>query len=82
MMAGMPALGDLGDIIFGDLSYYYMIRKAAGVKSATSIHLHFDKEITSFRFSLRLDGKCPYQAPVTTEFGSYSMSAFVQLEAR
>lgn len=82
LMAGIPALGDLGDIIFGDLSYYYMIRKASGVKAATSIHLHFDKEITSFRFSLRLDGKCPYQSPVTTEFGAYSMSAFVQLEAR
>jgi len=82
MMGGMPALGDLGDIIFADLSYYYMIRKASGVKAATSIHLHFDKEITSFRFSLRLDGKCPYQSPVTTEFGAYSMSAFVQLEAR
>lgn len=82
LMGGMPALGDLGDIIFADLSYYYMIRKAAGVKSATSIHLHFDKEITSFRFSMRLDGKCPFQSPVTTEFGSYQMSAFVQLEAR
>jgi HK97 family phage major capsid protein len=82
LMGGMPALGDLGDIVFADLSYYYMIRKAAGVKSATSIHLHFDKEITSFRFSLRLDGKCPFQAPVTTEFGSYSMSAIVLLEAR
>ena len=82
MMGGMPALGDVGDIIFADLSYYYMIRKAAGVKSATSIHLHFDKEITSFRFSMRLDGKCPYQAPVTTENGSYQMSAFIQLAAR
>lgn len=82
LMGGMAALGDLGDIIFGDLSYYYMIRKAAGVKSATSIHLQFDKEITSFRFSLRLDGKCPFQSPVTTEFGNYQMSAFVQLEAR
>lgn len=82
LMGGMPALGDVGDIIFADLSYYYMIRKAAGVKSATSIHLHFDKEITSFRFSLRLDGKCPFQSPVTTEFGSYQMSAFVQLAAR
>lgn len=82
LMGGMPALGDLGDIVFADLSYYYMIRKAAGVKSATSIHLHFDKEITSFRFSLRLDGRCPFQAPVTTEYGSYQMSAFVQLEAR
>ena len=82
LMGGMPALGDVGDIIFGDLSYYYMIRKAAGVKSSTSIHLHFDKEITSFRFSLRLDGKCPFQSPVTTEFGSYSMSGFVLLAAR
>lgn len=82
LMGGMPALGDVGDIVFADLSYYYMIRKAAGVKSATSIHLHFDKEITSFRFSLRLDGKCPFQAPVTTEYGNYQMSAFVTLEAR
>lgn len=82
LMGGMPALGDYGDIMFADLSYYYMIRKAAGVKSATSIHLHFDKEITSFRFSLRLDGKCPFTAPVTTEFGDFKMSAFVALEAR
>lgn len=82
LMGGMPALGDVGDIIFADLSYYYMIRKAAGIKSATSIHLHFDKEITSFRFSMRLDGKCPFQSPVATEFGAYNMSAFVQLAAR
>jgi HK97 family phage major capsid protein len=82
MMSAMPALGDLGDIVFVDLSYYWMIRKAAGIKSATSIHLLFDKEQTAFRFSMRLDGKCPFQAPVTTEFGSYDMSAIVLLEAR
>lgn len=82
LMGGMPAIGDVGDIIFADLSYYYMIRKAAGIKSATSIHLHFDREITSFRFSMRVDGKCPFQAPVTTEHGSYQMSAFVNLAAR
>jgi HK97 family phage major capsid protein len=82
LIGGAPALGDVGDVIFGDLSYYYMIRKASGVKAATSIHLHFDKEVTAFRFSLRLDGKCPFQSPITTEFGSYQMSAFVQLAAR
>jgi len=82
LMGGMPGIGDVGDIIFADLSYYYMIRKAGGVKSATSIHLHFDKEVTSFRFSMRLDGKSPFQSPVTTEYGSYQMSAFVLLEAR
>lgn len=82
MLGGSPAIGDVGDIIFADMSYYYMIRKASGVKSATSIHLNFDKEITSFRFSLRLDGKVPFQSPITSEFGSHQMSAFVQLEAR
>lgn len=82
MMGGMPALGDVGDILFGDLSYYYLIRKASGINAATSIHLNFDKDITSYRFTLRLDGKIPFQTPVTTEFGSYSMSAFVNLAAR
>lgn len=82
LMGSMPAIGDLGDIIFADLSYYYMIRKAAGIKSATSIHLLFDKEQTAFRFSMRVDGKCPFQAPVTTEFGSFQMSAVVLLQAR
>lgn len=81
MMSAMPALGDLGDIILADLSYYYLATKSSGVKSATSIHLLFDKEVTSFRFSMRLDGRCPFQAPVTTEFGDYDMSAFVMLEA-
>lgn len=82
MMGGMPALGSVGDIIFADLSYYYMIQKAQGVKAATSIHLNFDKEITTFRFSLRVDGKAPFQSPVPTENGGYNMSAFVDLAAR
>ncbi len=82
LLGGMSALGDVGDILFADLAYYYMIRKASGVKSATSIHLLFDKEQTAFRFSLRVDGRCPFQSPVTTETGNYKMSAFIQLEAR
>jgi HK97 family phage major capsid protein len=82
LMGGIPALGDKGDIIFADLSYYYMILKAGGIKSATSIHMKFDTEETAFRFSMRIDGKAPFTSPVTTEFGSYQMSAFSVLEAR
>lgn len=82
MLSGLPGLGDSGDIVFANLSYYWMIVKAGGVKSATSIHLHFDREITAFRFSLRLDGKVPFKTPVTTEFGGYQMSAFVKLADR
>lgn len=82
MMGSMPALSSVGDIIFADWNYYYGIRKASGVKSDTSIHLYFDKDQTAFRFTMRLDGRCPFQSPVTTEFGSYQMSAFVTLQAR
>lgn len=82
LMSGIPALGDLGDIMFANLSYYYSISKSSGVKSAESIHLLFDREITSYRFTMRVDGKCPFKSPVTTEFGAHQMSGFVQLEAR
>lgn len=82
MMGSLPALGDQGDILFANLGYYYGIQKTGGIKQATSIHAEFAKEITAFRFSLRLDAKCPFKTPVTTEFGNHSMSAFVVLDAR
>lgn len=82
MMSALPALGDVGDIVFSDLSYYYAVLKAGGVKSAVSIHLLFDKDITSYKFSMRIDGKCPFKSPVTTQYGNYQMSSVVLLEAR
>lgn len=82
LMSGIPELGDVGDIIFADLSYYYYASKVGGVKSAQSIHVNFDKEQTVFRFTMRVDGKCPFTSPVTTEFGSHAMSAIVLLQSR
>ncbi len=82
MLGAMPALGDLGDIVFADLNYYYTILKAGGLKNAVSTHLYFDKDITAFKFTLRLDGHCPFKTPVTTQYGNYSMSGIVLLEAR
>lgn len=82
MMSALPALGDAGDILFGNLDYYWTIVKAGGVKSSTSIHLYFDRDITAFKFTMRVDGKVPFSAPVTTEFGSHQMSAFVKLADR
>ena len=82
MLGAMPALGDVGDIIFADLSYYYSITKASGIKQSISTHLYFDKDVTAYKWSFRVDGKCPFKAPVTPEFGTYPMSAFVNLAAR
>jgi HK97 family phage major capsid protein len=82
MLGSLPALGDKGDIVFADLSYYYSIVKAGGMKQAVSSHLKFDYDVQSFKFTMRLDGKCPFSTPVTTQFGGYAMSAIVTLEDR
>lgn len=83
MMSALPGLGDRGDILFADLNYYYAITKAGqSIKSASSIHMHFDREITAFRFTMRIDGSCPFRTPVTTQFGAYAMSAIITLSDR
>lgn len=82
MIGSMSALGDEGDIILADLQYMYTITKAGGLKSAVSQHLYFDLDKQAFRFTMRIDGSCPFKAPVKTEFGNYEMSGFVTLAAR
>lgn len=83
MLYGMKALGDLGDIAFVDLSTYYTLIKASGgIKSEVSIHFNFDRDVTAFRFIMRVDGKVPFKAPVKAENGTYTMSSIVLLEAR
>ena len=52
MLGSMPQLGDEGDIVFADLSYYYMIYKQ-GIKEAMSTHLWFDRDLTVFKFTFR-----------------------------
>jgi HK97 family phage major capsid protein len=82
MMGGTKALGDEGDIMLVDLSYYFAAVKSAGVKSDISTHVYFATQESAFRFSMRIAGQCPFKAPVSTENGAFNMSAFVTLEAR
>ncbi len=82
LLGSMPALGDEGDIIFADLSYYYSLLKTSGIKQTVSAHLFFQSDIQAYKWVMRVDGKCPFKSPVTTEFGSYTMSAIVTLAAR
>lgn len=51
-------LGDLGDIVLADMTDYVAIVKG-GLKTASSIHVDFDKAKTSFRFIRRVNG-APY----------------------
>jgi HK97 family phage major capsid protein len=82
LLGGMPALGDQGDIILADLSSYYTITKASGIKQDMSAHLYFDQAVNAYRFLFRVDGRCPYKSPVTTELGAYQMSAIITLADR
>ena len=82
MIGSLPALGNRGDIIFADLSYYYSILKSGGMKQGVSAHLKFDYDVQSFKFTMRLDGKVPFATPVTTQFGAYTMSGIVTLADR
>lgn len=82
LIGSMPQLGNEGDIIFCDLSYYYSITKVAGIKQAVSAHLYFERDIQAYKWTMRVDGQCPFKSPVTTEFGAYQMSGIVTLAAR
>lgn len=82
MMGSMPQLGNSGDLILADLDYYYSVLKTSAITQDVSTHLFFDRDITAFKFTMRVDGKCPFKAPVTTQNGSFDMSGFVKLAER
>jgi HK97 family phage major capsid protein len=58
------ALGDKGDVVFGDLGSYLSVVKTGGIRSDVSIHLWFDYDITAFRFVLRVGGQPWWNAKI------------------
>jgi HK97 family phage major capsid protein len=75
-------VGDQGDIMLIDFNQYWLLRKAAGVRSDTSIHLYFDQAITAFRWIFRINGQPAWSAAITPENGSNTLSWAVALDAR
>lgn len=70
-------LGDAGDIVLIDPTRYYLVQRAPGPRFDTSIHLHFDQNITSFRVTWRLGGAPALTSTISPRDGSTTMSAFV-----
>ncbi len=81
-MGGTKALGDEGDISLVDLSYLYTAVKTTGIKQDVSTHVYFDRDEVLFKFSIRVGGLCPFNAPVIPENGTVNMSGFVTLATR
>jgi HK97 family phage major capsid protein len=76
------AFSSQGDIALVDMSYYRSITKAAGMETATSMHLYFDADATAFRTTFRVDGQPKIAAPIAQAKGSNLLSPFIQLAAR
>jgi HK97 family phage major capsid protein len=75
----MQSLGTAGDIGIADFSQYWIGEKAGGIQFASSIHLKFDYNETSFRFTLRYDGTPSWPIALTPRRSSTTLSPFVIL---
>lgn len=76
------ALGDVGDIILADWQQYLLIEKAGGIQSASSIHVKFETDETTFRWVLRTNGQPIPVSAITPYKGADTLSPFVTLAER
>ncbi len=75
-------LGAEGDLALVDMSQYMTVRRTQGVKASTSVHLHFDQDLMTFKFILRIAGQPLWRSQITPAQGSATKSCFVTLAAR
>lgn len=52
-----PVLGDVGDVIFADMSKYVLAVRRGGIRQDVSIHVYFEQDIQAFRFIMRIGGQ-------------------------
>ena len=74
-------LGDAGDIILADLSYY-IVGDRQSLTTSASPHVRFTTMESVFLFSERLDGRPWIESALTPRNGSNTVSPFVTLAAR
>ena len=76
----LPVVGDVGDIVFADLSYY-LIGDYAAMTAMTSEHFRFNTDTIAYRVIERVDGRPWLQNSITPKKGS-ALSPIVKLAAR
>ncbi len=74
-------VGDLGDIILADMKQYYLADKG-GPKAASSIHVRFIYDETTFKMTYRVDGQPSWGSAITPFKSANTLSPFVTLAAR
>jgi len=76
-----PTVGDAGDIILGNWSQY-LEGTLQGLESAESMHVRFEYNERTFRFTMRNDGRCWWRTALTPKKSSSTLSPFVYINAR
>jgi len=78
------ALGEVGDILFLDLSQYLIVEKAGGLNASSSIHVRFLNDEQTFKFTYRLDGQPLWNSALTPYKGGTTVtrSPYVSLAVR
>lgn len=77
----VPVLGNAGDINFIDWAYY-LIGDRQAMSAASSDHFKFNREVTAFRITERVDGKPWLQSAITPKNNGPTLSPFVKIAAR
>jgi HK97 family phage major capsid protein len=77
-----PVVGDVGDIILWDPASYVLVDKAGGPKAASSIHVQFLTDQTTYRVVYRVDGQPTWDAALTPNSAGDTLSPIVMLAAR
>ena len=73
-------LGTAGDIILADMAQMLLGQKAgSGIKFASSIHLKFDYNQTTFKAEMRYDCQPWWSTPLTPRYSATTVSPFVIL---
>lgn len=77
------SIGDVGDVILADMSQYLLVDKG-GMQAASSIHVRFVNDESTFRFVYRVAGEPTWSSPKTPFLGgaTFTTSPFVTLAAR
>jgi HK97 family phage major capsid protein len=75
------ALGDRGDIVFADLSYY-LVGDRQTMTADSSTDFNFGSDKTTFRIIQRVDGRPWLKSAITPKNGGNTLSPFVELAAR
>ena len=74
-------LGDAGDIMLVDMSQY-MIVDCGAPQGASSAHVRFLYDETTFKLTYRVDGMPLWSTTLTPYKGSNTQSPFIKLAAR